>query len=295
MAVLAALFILGGVIVVLIGVLAHRYWVTAPILINRFGSLTSQRLGVLPGHFVTLAVGFAVSIAVMVPIGVLCRDVQTSIDSPIYEWVHQQVPTSSKFTRLNSILTTMGDRPTVYWIFATALILFAFAYRKRWWIPVGTLVLGFATQYMGQVWLSAWINRGHPPVPDAGTFPSGGVSRALMLYGIILVLSLPLLPTLSRAWRAGLFTGVALLGYGEAYSRLYLSLHWISDIVAGAIFGALIIVVATAAVRCATSVDAPMARVRLGPIRGASSGSAGQGEAPGAGPARGHGDPEPTG
>lgn len=292
MVVLVALFILGGVIVALVGVLAHRFWGSAPILVDRVTSWASRRLGPLPSQFVILVVGLAASIAVMVPIGVLCRAVQASIDSPTYEWVHQQVSTSSKFTKLNSILTTMGNRPTVYWILAVAVILFAFAYRQRWWIPVSALVLGYAAQYMGQLWLSVWINRGHPPVPDAGTFPSGGVSRALMLYGIILVLSLPLLPNLSRAWKAGLFTGVALLGYGEAYSRLYLSLHWISDIVAGAIFGALIIFVASAAVRCATVVGAPMERARIGAVSGVSSVNTDRVEAPVSSPASRHGDPE---
>lgn len=257
MAALIGLYVLGAMIVILAGIAAYRYLDRAPVVSDRLVRRVSRRFGAGPGYAVILIVGLVFSVAVMIPIGILCRAAQSGLDSPTYRWVHPRV-SPSQFTKLNTVLTTMGDRSTVDWIFVLALILLAFAYRRRWWIPVSALVLSYAAQYKGQVLLASWIDRGQPPGLGTGTFPSGGVSRALMLYGVTLVLTLHLFPALSRAWRTGLVTGLALLTFAEAYSRLYLSLHWISDILGGLIFGVLIIFSVSLAVRCSgTATTAP--------------------------------------
>lgn len=256
MATLIGLYVLGGVVVVLAGFGCHRVRSRVPAVADRLASGVAHRFGPVQGYFLILVVGLFASVAVMIPIGVLCRALQSSVDEPTYNWVHPRV-SASHFTKLNSVLTTMGNRDTIDWIFLVALVLLAFAYGRRWWLPTSALVLCYAVQYKGQSWLASWIHRGHPPGPGTGTFPSGGASRAFMLYGVILVLSLPLLPTLSRAWRAGLFTGLALIVFAESYSRLYLSSHWISDIIAGVVFGGLIVLTASVAVRCADAAAVP--------------------------------------
>lgn len=257
MAALMGLYALCGMIIVVAGLAAYRYLGQVPALGDGLVLGVARKLRAGPGYAVILIGGLIVSVLVMIPIGILCRAVQSSVDTPTYEWVHARV-SPSLLTKLNTILTTMGNRDTVDWIFLVALVLLAFAYRRRWWIPVSALLLSYAVQYKGQAWLASLIDRGQPPGLNTGTFPSGGVSRALMLYGVILVLSLHLLPAISRGWRIGLFTGLALLGYAEAYSRLYLSLHWISDIIGGLMFGVLIIFTVSLAVRCAdTAITSP--------------------------------------
>jgi membrane-associated phospholipid phosphatase len=87
-----------------------------------------------------------------------------------------------------------------------------------------------------------------PPTSPLGTFPSGGCDRCILFYGLIAYL----------LWRE--FSGrrstaimaasvVAALGFNEAYSRVYLGLHWLTDAVSGLVYGVLLLAVFIAAIR----------------------------------------------
>jgi membrane-associated phospholipid phosphatase len=92
------------------------------------------------------------------------------------------------------------------------------------------------------------FHRAGPPGSPAGTFPSGGVDRVFLMYGLVAYL---LWREFSGSRRAAVWwgTAVAALGFNEAYSRAYLTLHWFTDTLAGALFGCLQLVVFITAVR----------------------------------------------
>jgi membrane-associated phospholipid phosphatase len=86
------------------------------------------------------------------------------------------------------------------------------------------------------------------PVPaDLGSFPSGGVARLISVYGLIAYLVLRRLGKTRSTWAVAVWTILAAAIYTEAYSRLYLGKHWISDIVGGLVFGTILLFVLIAA------------------------------------------------
>lgn len=95
--------------------------------------------------------------------------------------------------------------------------------------------------------------------------PGGGPSQILSVYGLVLVLILVLVPTLTRAWRAGLFTGLALAAIVEGYTRWYLARHWVTDAVGAIVLGYLLLAVAAAAAAALNSKFGPGASSSAGP------------------------------
>jgi membrane-associated phospholipid phosphatase len=91
------------------------------------------------------------------------------------------------------------------------------------------------------------VDRGHPP-GGFGTFPSGGTSRVIAVYAAVLILAIMLMPALSRAWRAGLWTGLVTAGVVEAFTRVYLSLHWLTDALFALPFGTVLLLTNTTAI-----------------------------------------------
>lgn len=105
------------------------------------------------------------------------------------------------------------------------------------------LVLGWATCGMTVEWLKWLIGRGRPPVPQldyvVGTaFPSGHAAQSLYVYGYLWILfatsgrrgnSSPRRKTYGRI----VSLVFAVLPIVVGLSRLYLGLHWPSDVLAG--------------------------------------------------------------
>ena len=76
------------------------------------------------------------------------------------------------------------------------------------------------------------FERPGPPNSPHGTYPSGGVERCILFYGLIAYL---LWREVSGRRTTAIWAGagVAALGFNEAYSRAYLTLHWFTDAVSG--------------------------------------------------------------
>src|SRR5205085_5992832 len=100
-----------------------------------------------------------------------------------------------------------------------------------------------------------------PPPGAGGIFPSGGTDRAVAFYGLIAYL---IWREFSGRRRTAIIAGavVAALGFEEGYSRVYLGLHWFTDVVSGFLYGCLLLAVFIAAVR-----------VIAGPARGPAGGA----------------------
>ncbi|MGI8626682.1 MAG: phosphatase PAP2 family protein [Geodermatophilaceae bacterium] len=83
-----------------------------------------------------------------------------------------------------------------------------------------------------------------PLVAAAGlSFPSGHSSGAAALAGILLVV---LWPVLARRWRAWLGGGLVLLTLCVAWTRIALGVHYLSDVVAGMLLGAVVVLISMA-------------------------------------------------
>ncbi|MCP4475040.1 MAG: phosphatase PAP2 family protein [Gammaproteobacteria bacterium] len=112
-----------------------------------------------------------------------------------------------------------------------------FAWRKQWRIAWHYLALVVISG--GAVWLSKFfVSAERPPgILDASllssSFPSGHTTFAIVIYGFIGYL----LTTIWPQWRKLIYWCAAALCAIVILSRLYLSLHWFTDIIGGILLG----------------------------------------------------------
>jgi membrane-associated phospholipid phosphatase len=112
---------------------------------------------------------------------------------------------------------------------------------KRHWQAFSMLLIGVIG---GNIWfevLSGFFGRHRPvwpdpldPLPGPG-FPSGHSMTAMLLYGLILYLLFPRLP--SWRWRLLAVLDAVLIVLLVGYSRLYMGAHYPTDVLAGYAFG----------------------------------------------------------
>jgi membrane-associated phospholipid phosphatase len=86
--------------------------------------------------------------------------------------------------------------------------------------------------------------RGGPPEAFGSSFPSGHSMASLITYGAFMLVVLPYLP---RALRRPSIFLATLLVLAIGFSRLALGMHFLSDVVAGFLFGSAWLLVAVAA------------------------------------------------
>ncbi len=73
--------------------------------------------------------------------------------------------------------------------------------------------------------------------PDAGSFPSGHMARTVLIYGL---LAFVIFRMSERRWlRLAVVPAAVLICVLMAVDRLYLGVHWESDVLGGALLGAL--------------------------------------------------------
>ena len=229
---------------------------------SAWGRMTARRFGAIPATIAILVGGGVLATALSLPVGFLAKVLESPVDKPALRFTLNHVNPASKFSSLNLKLTVFGNNGQIQLLCLVAVILLAFAWRRNWWVPVVLVVAMFYLERYSQRSLAKIVHRGHPPT-SLGTFPSGGVGRIVCVYGLVVVLIIMLIPTLTRAWRNGLFTGLALAAVVEGYTRWYLAKHWLTDAVGALVFGYLLLAVGVAAAAALNSKFGPPAGISL--------------------------------
>ena len=181
-----------------------------------------------------------------------------SLDRWVVDALHRSAVAEPGFTRANRILTDwVWDPWTMRALIAVAVVVLWWRGERRpaLWLAV-TSVLAAALQ-QGLKWA---VGRARPSWPDPvdsaqyAAFPSGHAMTAVVSCGLLLwVLALHWRETW-RGWSVlAVAAVVSVLGVG--WTRVYLGVHWPSDVVAGWLLGWMCVAVAILTYRRAAPAD----------------------------------------
>ena len=167
--------------------------------------------------------------------GLLAENViedETAGDQRLADWLHGRA--TDPLTDVFHAITFLGNFVT---LLAVTLVAVAVLWRRRERTDALFVALAFAGAQVLSNGMKLGFRRERPFFPDplatASTFsfPSGHALVSLAVYGAI---ALVLARHLSSPWhQALLFAGTAVLVLAIGFSRLYLGVHFLSDVLAG--------------------------------------------------------------
>jgi membrane-associated phospholipid phosphatase len=127
-------------------------------------------------------------------------------------------------------LSLLGGRAGLISLIALAFVLL-WGYRRGWALALPVIMAGTG----GLQLLAKWaVNRPRPNLADWG-YPSGHVLSLVVFFGLVAYLLRT--SRVSRGWRllgGGVGAGIVLT---VAFSRLYLDVHWLTDVIGGFALG----------------------------------------------------------
>ena len=122
----------------------------------------------------------------------------------------------------------------------SAAVCLAVTWRRYRWLPAfAFLVLSLLQRYLTHG-IHLVAHRVGPPGFLHGTYPSGGSERTVVFFGLIAYF---LWREFSGRRVTAIWAGaaVAALAFNEGYSRLYLGMHWTTDVLSGWFYGILLL------------------------------------------------------
>ncbi|MFF8696610.1 phosphatase PAP2 family protein [Streptomyces sp. NPDC015144] len=165
------------------------------------------------------------------------------LDRTVADTLHRGAVTEPGLVHVNRVLTDW------FWDPWTMRALIAVAVVTLWWRGARPLAVWVAaTSLLGtlaQQGLKSAVGRERPRWPDPvdsahyAAFPSGHALTAVVSWGLLLWL-LRRYGAGPRLWRGALaVAGVSVVGVGV--TRLYLGVHWLSDVLGGWLLGAALV------------------------------------------------------
>jgi hypothetical protein len=200
------------------------------------------RLGVIGGT------GGLAAYRVMALLGPPVVNHGLAVDEPIERWIndHQVKWWAAIMERLNKI----GNTWTIWGAVGTGAVCLGVSWRRQRWLPPSALAAAMLVDYAATHALHRKFQRVGPPANPLGTYPSGGMDRVVLFYGLIAHMLWREFSG-SRQGKIWAAAAVAALSYNQAYCREYLSQHWFLDTVCGLLYGGLLLAPFIAAVQLA--------------------------------------------
>ncbi|MFH9550408.1 phosphatase PAP2 family protein [Streptomyces sp. NBC_00377] len=173
-----------------------------------------------------------------------------SVDGDISRTTHRWAVADPDVTQVCRILTDWVWDPLTMRLLGAAVAVWLVWRHADWW-TAGWLVVASAMGTLIQQALKAGVGRARPVWPDPvdsahyAAYPSGHALTATVVFGLLLWLlhrhgASPVL------WRTAL--AVALVSVvGVGLTRIWLGVHWPSDVLGGWLLGAMLVALAIAA------------------------------------------------
>ncbi|PXW28003.1 UNVERIFIED_CONTAM: undecaprenyl-diphosphatase [Williamsia faeni] len=165
-------------------------------------------------------------------------------DQYVLDWMVDH--RTDTWTTVMKAITTLGNTTTLFVVATVVTVAFAIGRKWRLALFVG---LGSAAGSLLMVFLKELFGRERPPMPErmidlsSHSFPSGHAMCSTIVYGLVAVALYQASSWVrSHVWVL-LFAPLLALSIG--ISRVYLGAHWMTDVVAGWILGALFVAGAT--------------------------------------------------
>lgn len=154
------------------------------------------------------------------------------IDLPVERWVLDH--RAGWATSVLRVLTSMGSSVVLWVIVGVGAVLFWL--RGRDWPSAVILVAALVGALVAKDVVKALVSRPRPAATAWLTnasglaYPSGHAVQALVVSGAF---ALVLSPGSSRRRRAALWVGALLVALIVGWSRVYLGVHWLTDVLGG--------------------------------------------------------------
>ncbi|HEV7189466.1 MAG TPA: phosphatase PAP2 family protein [Blastococcus sp.] len=190
------------------------------------------------------AVALAIALLAGVIIDLLARGALERLDLRVSEIVSRWGLVGSGAYPLVWALTQVGGRVTILVVLAG--LVGYLGWRRRTWLPAARVLLGLGLLTLAVYAIKTGMGRTAPGYPgsfffhsDGASFPSGHVANAVLMWGIArwqaVEYGLP-----SSVQR--LFWGLSVVGPVVAGAAMVsLDFHWVSDAVAGAALGVILL------------------------------------------------------
>lgn len=210
------------------------------------GRVATQVLVLIAGSAVVLALA---SVFVEILDAVTDSDDLTVIDRPVVEWLAAH--RSSGLTRLELAFTDLGG--VIVLTVALTVTMALVAVRLRTWQPIVFTVVAIGGIQLLVQTIKVLIARDRPnPAAqvvsaDGFSFPSGHAASSLVGFAVIAWLIC--MTTQRRAIWATAWLAAALLTGAVGVSRMYLGVHYPSDVIGGWVLGATWLAAVAVAVR----------------------------------------------
>lgn len=191
-------------------------------------------------HLVRTGAVSAVLSAVLVTLVAVSWSPLMSVDRTVADTLHRHAVTEPALVHLNRVLTDwVWDPWTMRAVIAVTVI--ALWWRGARWLAFWVAATS-AVSTLVQQGLKAALDRDRPQWPDPvdsaqyAAFPSGHVMTTVVTCTLLLWL-LRLKGVAAPWWRTAVAVA-AVSVVGVAFTRVYLGVHWMTDVVGGTLLGA---------------------------------------------------------
>jgi len=152
--------------------------------------------------------------------------------------LHRYALTRPLFVEAMRVLSDSGS--ALAWQVVVGVCVVWLLWRRLWRLAIFTAVTVAGSSLLNTV-VKTLVHRTRPVVTDpfvhepGASFPSGHAQAAIVGYGVLLLVFLPVLPV---RWRRPVVVVAAVLVVAIGFSRVALAAHYVSDVVGGFVLGA---------------------------------------------------------